>query len=61
MPGIAETLDWARALMQLHRDHLDPEAIEETLGCVLKNYHDVKAFGPEETKTLLAEVERTLR
>ncbi len=60
-PGIAETLDWARALMQLHRDHLDPEAIEETLGCVLKNYHDVKAFGPEETKTLLAEVERTLR
>lgn len=60
-PGIAESLDWARALMQLHIDHLDPEAVEETLGCVLKNYHDVKAFGPDGAKTLLTEVEKALR
>ena len=60
-PGIAETLDWARALIQLHIDHLDPDAVEETLGCVLKNYHDVKGFGPDEAGTLLAEVERALR
>jgi MoxR-like ATPase len=35
-PGVAETLDWARALVALHRDHLDWNALEATLGCVLK-------------------------
>jgi MoxR-like ATPase len=35
-PGVAESLDWARALISLHRDHLDEQAIEQTLGCVLK-------------------------
>jgi MoxR-like ATPase len=39
-PGVAESLDWALALMSLHRDHLDPEAIEQTLGCVLKVRED---------------------
>jgi MoxR-like ATPase len=60
-PGIAETLDWARALIQLHIDHLDPEGVEETLGCVLKDYHDMKAFDTEGTKRLLAEVEKALQ
>ena len=31
-PGVAETLDWARALITLHRDHLDAEIVSETLG-----------------------------
>src|SRR3982750_3078632 len=35
-PGVAETLDWAMALMALHRDELDPEAVTETLGAILK-------------------------
>ncbi|HET9264538.1 MAG TPA: MoxR family ATPase [Vicinamibacterales bacterium] len=35
-PGVAESLDWARALINLHRDHLDEAALEQTLGCVLK-------------------------
>ena len=35
-PGVAESLDWAMALMSLHRDHLDPAAVEQTIGCVLK-------------------------
>jgi MoxR-like ATPase len=35
-PGVAESLDWARALINLHRDHLDGAALEQTLGCVLK-------------------------
>jgi MoxR-like ATPase len=39
-PGVAETLDWARALATLHRDHLDWGAIEQTLGCVLKVHDD---------------------
>ena len=40
-PGVAETLDWARALVALHRHHLDAATIEETLGLVFKDYHDV--------------------
>jgi MoxR-like ATPase len=39
-PGVAESLDWAMALMSLHRDHLDASALEQTLGCVLKVHED---------------------
>ncbi len=41
VPGIAETLDWAAALVRLHRDHLDAATVEQTLGCVLKSEHDL--------------------
>jgi len=41
-PGVAETLDWARALATLHRDRLDLELVEETIGCVLKDRHDIQ-------------------
>ena len=40
-PGVAETLDWARALVALHRRHLDAATVEETLGLVFKDYHDM--------------------
>jgi len=39
-PGVAESLDWAMALMSLHRDHLDAHSVEQTLGCVLKVHED---------------------
>jgi MoxR-like ATPase len=39
-PGVAESLDWAMALMNLHRDHLDMRTLEQTLGCVLKVHED---------------------
>jgi MoxR-like ATPase len=39
-PGVAESLDWARALVSLHRDHLDRRTLEQTLGCVLKVHED---------------------
>ncbi len=39
-PGVAESLDWARALIALHRDHLDAHALEQTLGCVVKVHED---------------------
>ena len=41
VPGVAETLDWSAALMALHRDHLDPQAITETLGCLCKDQEDL--------------------
>ena len=40
LPAISETLDWARALVLLHADSLDPELVEETLALVLKNEQD---------------------
>jgi MoxR-like ATPase len=39
-PGVAESLDWALALMSLHRDHLDARTLEQTLGCLLKVHED---------------------
>jgi MoxR-like ATPase len=41
-PGVAESIDWAKALIRLHRDHLDAETVEETLGCLLKDRHDLR-------------------
>ncbi|GAA4454835.1 MoxR family ATPase [Nibrella saemangeumensis] len=41
-PGIAETLDWALALSALHIDHLDKNIVEQTLGVVLKDWHDTR-------------------
>ena len=53
-PGVAETLDWAQALMTLHREALDPETVTETLGCLVKDRHDLRELeggGVEEMVT----------
>lgn len=42
VPGIAETLDWARALASLHFDHLEKELVASTLGIILKDWQDVR-------------------
>lgn len=42
VPGVAETLDWAQALVSLHADHLDEDLVAETLGCVLKDPDDIR-------------------
>ncbi len=42
VPGVAETLDWAQALVSLHADHLDEALVAETLGCILKDPDDIK-------------------
>ncbi len=44
-PGVAESIDWAQALLHLHRDHLDRETVEQTLGCLLKDRHDLREVG----------------
>jgi len=41
-PGVAETIDWAQALLRLHSDHLDRETVEQTLGCILKDHNDLR-------------------
>src|SRR6059036_424778 len=47
VPGVAETLDWARALAALHADHLDEAIVSETIGAVLKDADDIKRFRAE--------------
>ena len=46
-PGVSETLDWAGALMTMHRSYLDEEIVVETLGCILKYQEDIKKFKEE--------------
>ncbi len=41
-PGIAETIDWARALAGMHLEHLDKQLVEDTLGVVLKDWQDIR-------------------
>jgi MoxR-like ATPase len=40
-PGVAETLDWAAALLTLSRDALDEKTVQETVGCVFKYREDL--------------------
>jgi len=54
-PGVAETIDWAQALLRLHREHLDLETVEQTLGCILKDHHDLHELGGEDLEAALAE------
>ncbi len=42
VPGVAETLDWAQALVSLNADHLDAGLVRETLGCLVKEAEDLK-------------------
>jgi len=53
-PGVAETLDWTQALVRLHSDALDAETVHATLGCLLKDEHDIKATREEAVSELLA-------
>jgi MoxR-like ATPase len=41
-PGIAETLDWARALLTMDRQQLDEQIIDDTLGVLLKYQDDIQ-------------------
>ena len=43
-PGVAETLDWASALLALNRAYLDEQTVEQTLGCILKYREDMLQF-----------------
>jgi MoxR-like ATPase len=53
-PGVAETIDWAAALVRLNHDRLDPEVVSATLGCILKDHHDVEAVGGADIDALVA-------
>jgi MoxR-like ATPase len=54
-PGIAETLDWAQALLHLDQVGLVPETVRETVGCILKYHEDVEKFKRDEMDRVLLE------
>jgi MoxR-like ATPase len=55
VPGIAETLDWAAALLSLGATELSPEVVDETLGVVLKYEEDIRHVRGQRVKEMLAE------
>lgn len=53
-PGVAESLDWARALIELDRDVLDAQTAAATLGAVLKYREDLDRVARAGVDRLLA-------
>ncbi|ACA19761.1 ATPase associated with various cellular activities AAA_5 [Methylobacterium sp. 4-46] len=60
-PGVAETLDWATALVELDAVALDPALVSDTLGVLLKYQDDIAAMQAGRAKALLDEVRSAAR
>ena len=56
LPGVAESIDWAQALVRLHQTRLDGEVVRLTLGCLLKDERDLAETGDEAVAELVARV-----
>ncbi|HYM73472.1 MAG TPA: MoxR family ATPase [Stellaceae bacterium] len=56
LPGIAETIDWTEALMQLDVLELTPNAVNDTLGVLLKYQDDIARIQGSEAARLLDQV-----
>jgi MoxR-like ATPase len=50
VPGVAETLDWANALVALQATELDDEIVSETVGCFLKDENDIATFKTDQPR-----------
>jgi len=60
LPGIAETIDWTEALIQLDQVALDPKAVDDTLGVLLKYQDDIARIRGSEAADLLQQVKNEL-
>jgi len=56
LPGVAETIDWTNALIQLDRIDLDPETVNSSLGVLLKYQDDIEKIQGSEAAQILDEV-----
>ncbi|MBP8298600.1 MAG: MoxR family ATPase [Burkholderiales bacterium] len=56
LPGVAETIDWTRALLALDALALDPQTINDTLGVLLKYQDDIARVQGSEAAAILQEV-----
>ena len=59
-PGVAETLDWAQALVELNQLELEPSVINDTLGTLLKYQDDIARIQGSEAARILAQVKTEL-
>lgn len=59
-PGVAETLDWAEALVALDQLELEPRTVDDTLGTLLKYQDDIARIQGSEAARILAEVKTDL-
>lgn len=56
LPGVAETIDWTNALIQLDKNDLDPETVNSSLGVLLKYQDDIEKIQGSEAAQILDEV-----
>jgi MoxR-like ATPase len=61
VPGVAETLDWASALVELDAVALDPSLVSDTLGVLLKYQDDIQKMQGSRAKQMLDQVRGELR
>jgi len=59
-PGVAETLDWAKALVALDAVTLDPQSISDSLGALLKYQDDIAKLQGSEASRILDEARQDL-
>jgi len=58
-PGVAETIDWAHALLALGVEELTEDTVNATLGCILKYKDDLEKLQYEDLSRLIAETGNT--
>jgi len=59
-PGVAETIDWAQALVELNCVALDPQTVDSTMGVLLKYQDDISRIQGTEAARILSEVQRAM-
>jgi MoxR-like ATPase len=59
-PGVAETIDWSRALVELDSIALDPQIIDNTLGALLKYQDDIARVQGSEAARIISELRSEL-
>ena len=59
-PGVAETIDWAQALVELNCVALDPQMVDSTMGVLLKYQDDISRIQGSEAARILSEVQANL-
>ena len=59
-PGVAETIDWAQALVELNCVALDPQMVDSTLGVLLKYQDDISCIQGSEAARILTEVQASM-
>ena len=60
LPGVAETIDWTNALVQLDKIDLDPETVNSSLGVLLKYQDDIEKIRGSEAAAILEQVKAEL-